>query len=77
MFGASAVRKKREREKREKLARGLDPVVFPYIRPFGPCFRPADLPYFRRQAAHAQQEERAGALRGEVGGPRLGHRAAL
>ena len=32
MFGASAVRKKRERERREKEARGSEPIIFPYIK---------------------------------------------
>ena len=34
MFGASAVRKKRERERREKEARGSEPIIFPYIKVF-------------------------------------------
>jgi hypothetical protein len=35
MFGAKAVRQKRERERRGKAAHGLEPAIFPYIKPFG------------------------------------------
>ena len=49
MFGATAVRRKRERERREKAARGLEPPVFPFIKPFGPRFDKNQLPYFKYQ----------------------------
>ena len=60
MFGASAVRKKREREKREKLARlGGEATIFPYIKPFGPRFDREELPYFkyRRALSSAASED--------------------
>ena len=47
MFGATAVRQKRERERREKMARGLDQQAFPYIKPYGPRFDRNQLPYFK------------------------------
>ena len=47
MFGATAVRRKREREQREKAARGFEPEVFPYIKPFGKRFDRNQLPYFK------------------------------
>ena len=47
MFGATALRRKREREQREKAARGLEPRVFPYIKPFGQKFNKNQLPYFK------------------------------
>ena len=53
MFGASIVRQKRERERRERLARG-DPPIIPYIKPFGERFDPNQLPYFKYRQAMAQ-----------------------
>ena len=53
MFGASIVRQKRERERRERLARG-DPPIIPYIKPFGERFDPSQLPYFKYRQAMAQ-----------------------
>ena len=47
MFGATAVRRKREREQREKATRGVEPQVFPYIKPFGQTFDKNQLPYFK------------------------------
>ena len=47
MFGATAVRQKRERERREKMARSLDLQAFPYIKPYGPRFDRNELPYFK------------------------------
>ena len=47
MFGATAVRQKRERDKREKLSRVVDQQVFPYIQPYGPRFDRNQLPYFK------------------------------
>ena len=47
MFGATAVRQKRERERREKLARSLDLQSSPYIKPYGPRFDKKELPYFK------------------------------
>ena len=66
MFGASAVRKKREREKREKLARlGGEATIFPYIKPFGPRFDREELPYFkyRRALSSAASEEGSNTIR--------------
>ena len=31
------------------LARGGDPTVYPYIRPFGVRFQPQDIPYFKHR----------------------------
>ena len=56
MFGATAVRRKRERERREKAARGLEPAIFPFIKPFGQRFDKNKLPYFKYRI-RAQQEE--------------------
>ena len=47
MFGATAVRRKRERERRERAARQIEPQVYPYIKPFGPRFDKNQLPYFK------------------------------
>jgi hypothetical protein len=59
MFGASVVRQKRERERRERAAKDLDPPVIPYIKPFGARFDPSQLPYFKyRQALAALEAER-------------------
>ena len=71
MFGASAVRKKREREKREKLARGNEPIIFPYIAPYGPCFDREQLPYFqrRRLQAYGEEVEQSQGGQGSQGGP--------
>ena len=49
MFGATALRQKREREKREKLNRVVDQQVFPYIKPYGPRFDKNELPYFKHR----------------------------
>ena len=46
MFGASIVRQKREKERKERLARG-DPPIIPFIKPFPARFDPAQLPYFK------------------------------
>ena len=46
MFGASIVRQKREKERKERLARG-DPPIIPFIKPFPPRFDPKQLPYFK------------------------------
>ena len=56
MFGATAVRRKRERERREKAARGLEPPIFPYIKPFGPRFDKNKLAYFRYRKTFQQDE---------------------
>ena len=56
MFGATAVRRKRERERREKAARDVEPVIFPYIKPFGPRFDKNKLPYFKYRQAVLQEE---------------------
>ena len=47
MFGATALRQKRERERRARAARLGDSQVFPYIKPFGPRFDKMELPYFK------------------------------
>ena len=60
MFGATAVRRKRERERREKAARGLDPQVFPYIKPFGPRFDKRQLPYFKYGQTLQSDEKNVG-----------------
>ena len=51
MFRATALRQKREREQREKAARGLEPRVFPYIKPFGQKFDKNQLTYFKYRHA--------------------------
>ena len=56
MFGATALRRKREREQREKAARGLEPRVFPYIKPFGKRFDKNQLPYFKYRHAFQNME---------------------
>ena len=56
MFGATALRRKREREQREKAARGLEPRVFPYIKPFGKKFDKNQLPYFKYRHAFQKME---------------------
>ena len=53
MFGASVVRQKRERERRERFSREADPPVIPYIKPFGVRFDPSQLPYFKYRQALA------------------------
>ena len=74
MFGATAVRQKREREKREKLSRVVDQQVFPYIQPYGPRFDRNHLPYFKYRETlrllHEGAEEVAGVgdVKDEVGG---------
>ena len=35
MFGATAVRRKREKERRERVARNYANIIYPYIRPYG------------------------------------------
>ena len=56
MFGATALRRKREREQPEKAARGSEPRVFPYIKPFGPKFYKNQLPYFKYGHAFQKME---------------------
>ena len=51
MFGASVVRQKRERERRERALKELDPPVIPYIKPFGARFDASQLPYFKYRQA--------------------------
>ena len=51
MFGASVVRQKRERERKERALRELDPPVIPYIKPFGARFDASQLPYFKYRQA--------------------------
>ena len=50
MFGATAVRQKRERERRERMERSLDLQHSPYvkfIKPYGARFDKNELPYFK------------------------------
>ena len=56
MFGASVVRQKRERERRERALKELDPPVIPYIKPFGARFDASQLPYFKYRQALAELE---------------------
>ena len=56
MFGATAVRRKRERERREKAARGVEPPIFPYIKPFGLRFDKNKLAYFRYRKTFQQDQ---------------------
>jgi hypothetical protein len=56
MFGATVVRQKRERERQDRLSRGNDPPVIPYIKPFGVRFDASQLPYFKYRKALAQLE---------------------
>ena len=35
MFGATALRRKREKERRERAARNSANAIYPYIQPFG------------------------------------------
>ena len=59
MFGASIVRQKRERERKERLAREEDPPIIPYIKPFGERFDPSQLPYFKYRQALAELEDQS------------------
>ena len=45
------VRQKRERERRERALKELDPPVIPYIKPFGARFDASQLPYFKYRQA--------------------------
>ena len=56
MFGATALRRKREREQQGKAGRGLEPRVFPYIKPFGQKFDKNQLPYFKYRHAFQNME---------------------
>ena len=38
---------------KERLARGEDPPIIPYIKPFGPRFDASQLPYFKYRQAVA------------------------
>lgn len=51
MFGATAVRQKRERERRERLARASEPLIYPYIPPFPARFQAEEIPYFKYRKA--------------------------
>ena len=62
MFGATAVRAKRERERREKLARGAEPTIYPYIAPFPARFDPEDVPYFKYRRALEECKEKGRGL---------------
>ena len=65
MFGATAVRRKREKERRERAARNSANTIYPYIKPFGegkfflrflkyfftsgPRFDKYELPYYKHR----------------------------
>lgn len=57
MFGAAAVRKKKERAKLELAKTGEPPSRGPYIKPFGPRFDPNELPYFKYKKALLEAQE--------------------
>ena len=57
MFGATAVRQKRERERRVQGTRLTERKVFPYIEPFGPSFDKSKLPYFKHREALEVEKE--------------------
>ena len=59
MFGASIVRQKREKERKERLARG-DPPIIPFIKPFPARFDPKELPYFKYRESLAVLERESG-----------------
>ena len=67
MFGATAVRQKRERERREKVSRGLEPQALPYIKPFGPRFDRNELPYFKYRELKLIHEETGNRLAAATG----------
>ena len=50
------MRQKRERERKERALRELDPPVIPYIKPFGARFDASQLPYFKYRQALAELE---------------------
>ena len=53
------MRQKRERERKERLAREEDPPIIPYIKPFGERFDPSQLPYFKYRQALAELEDQS------------------
>ena len=55
MFGAAAVRKKKQ--KAEEEARKGNKERGPYIKPFGPRFDPNELPYFKYKKALQEAQE--------------------
>lgn len=71
MFGATAVRRKREKERRERAARNSANTIYPYIKPFGnfcsmifnqfctsgPRFDKYELPYYKHRR-HLQNDVR-------------------
>ena len=75
MFGASVVRQKRERERKERALRELDPPVIPYIKPFGARFDASQLPYFKYRQALAELEAEKQRL--EVGHSRTSRTARI
>ena len=58
MFGATALRRKRERERREKAAREAEPRIFPFIKPFGRCFDKNELPYFKQRLGSKKENRK-------------------
>ena len=55
MFGAAAVRKKKQKAQQEA-EKGNEPL-HPYIKPFGPRFDPNELPYFKYKKALQEAQE--------------------
>lgn len=55
MFGAAAVRKKKQKAQQEA-EKGSEPL-HPYIKPFGPRFDPNELPYFKYKKALQEAQE--------------------
>ena len=55
MFGAAAVRKKKQRKEAE--ANKGDEPLHPYIKPFGARFDPNELPYFKYKKALEEAKE--------------------
>ena len=55
MFGAAAVRKKKQ--KKEQEANKGQENIHPYIKPYGPRFDPNELPYFKYKKALQEAQE--------------------
>ena len=55
MFGAAAVRKKKQKAQQE--ANKGDEPLHPYIKPFGTRFDPNELPYFKYKKALEEAKE--------------------
>ncbi len=57
MFGAAAVRNKKRKQANAAGGAATAAPRGPYIKPFGPRFDPADLPYFKYKRALAEAKE--------------------